>query len=175
MTFTATTLRELRALGHEPDRGDKVVEILERAHGKKPKKGGAVDRAARGTRLPDDWMLPEDWKQWALATGLRAPEVVREALRFKNYWTSATGAKGIKLNWERTWQNWCVSTLERAGRPVTPPQAPTAAPAAAGGPETFDDATWRAIAKRVKAGAPWSQEWGPPPSRMDCLMPAGLL
>ena len=65
MTFTATTLRELRALGLEPDMVDKVVEIFERANVKKPKKGGAVDRAAAS--------LARAWRH-ALPDPLRAAE-----------------------------------------------------------------------------------------------------
>lgn len=42
--------------------------------------------------------------------------VLDVALTFRNYWTSKTGAGATKLNWERTWQNWCVH--ERDPRPT---------------------------------------------------------
>lgn len=174
MTFTSTTIRELRALGLDQDTFDKVLEIFERAQLSKPKKkGNAEDRAARGSRLQADWALPAEWREWALRLGLRHHEIDREAIKFKNYWLNCAGAKGIKLNWQLTWQTWCDRTLERLGR--EPNRADGQPPRAVQGPEAFSPQAWAAIAKRVKAGAPWSHEWGPPPGRMDCLMPAGLL
>lgn len=172
MTFTSTTIRKLRALNLEQDIFDRVLEIFEDAKEAKPKKkGGAADREERTTRLPGDWVLPEDWRQWALGIGLQPREVVREAVSFKNYWLNCAGAKGLKLKWNLTWQTWCRRMLERAGRQPIEPEMSGAAPALAEGPEAFTDATWRAIAKRVKGGAPWNPDWGPPPDRMDCKMP----
>jgi len=175
MMFTSTTIRKLRALGLDQEVFDKVLEIFEEATLSKPKKKGcAADRQERATRLPDDWVLPEDWKQWALRIGLQPREVQREATSFKNYWLNCAGPKGMKLKWDLTWQTWCRRMLERAGRqPIEPDAISAAAPAE--GPQTFTDATWRAIAKRIKAGAQWNPAWGPGPERMDCLMPDGLL
>lgn len=171
MTFTSTTIKELRALGLGQEMEDRILEIFERANVKKPKKGGAADKVARGTRLAEDWKLPDEWRQLAIGIGLRPHEVDREAGRMRDW--SRSSPKGIKLDWKATWRNWCILMLERAGRPVlTPAEAGPASPA---GPAGFSDETWRAIAKRVKGGAPWNQEWGPPPGRMDCLMPVGLL
>lgn len=171
MTFTSTTIKELRALGLGDEINDRILEIFERANEKKPKK--APGAAARGTRLAEDWVLPAEWRELAVGLGLRGNEVDREAMKIKNW--SRSSPKGIKIDWKSTWRNWCISMLERAGRPVLAPAEAGGSAAPANGPETFDEGTWRAIAKRVKAGAPWSQEWGPPPTRMDCLMPAGLL
>lgn len=174
MTFTSTTVRNLRALGLEPEMVDKILEIFEEAKTAKVKaKGGAADRAARGTRLPDDWALPAEWRAAAMQMGLTAREVDREAIKFKNYWSNQPGVKGVKLLWDRTWENWCISTLERAGR--TPNPAHGAPAAASAGPGSFDDATWRAIAKRYREDQQWREEWGPPPGRMDCHMPAAYL
>jgi len=171
MTFTRTTLQRLRALNLGQEIEDAILAIFEEATLSKPKKkGGAADRAERATRLPDDWVMPEEWKQWALGIGLHPREVVREAISFKNYWSNCAGAKGMKLKWDLTWQTWCRRMLERAGRQPIEPDTPGGA-APAEGPQTFTDATWRAIAKRIKAGAQWNPEWGPPPGRMDCLMP----
>lgn len=173
MTFTSTTIRKLRALGLDQETFDAVLAIFEEARESKPKKGGTVDRAARGTRLQDDWTLPDEWRQWASALGLRPNEADREARNFKGYWLNCVGAKGLKLKWDLTWQTWCRRTLERAGRPINEPDGTPGA--ASGGPGGFDGATWAAISKRVKAGAPWSPDWGPPPGRMDCQMPAEYL
>lgn len=173
MTFTVTTIRKLRALGLDQATTDAVLEIFEEARESKPKKGGVADRAARGMRLQDDWALPAEWRQWAITLGLRPNEADREARNFKSYWLNCVGAKGIKLKWDLTWQTWCRRTLERLGRPMNDPDGTPGA--ASGGPGAFDGATWSAISKRFKAGAPWSPDWGPPPGRMDCQMPAEYL
>lgn len=176
MTFTVTTIRKLRALGLDQSTTDAVLEIFEEARQAKPTKNGcAADRQARGTRLAGDWALPPEWREWALAVGLRPNELAREVEKFRNYWTSQAGAKGIKLDWRGTWRNWCILMLERAGRPVVTPPEGGGAALTAEGPETFTDATWRAIAKRYRSSGSWSPEWGSPPSSMGCLMPVEYL
>lgn len=170
MTFTSTTIRKLRALGLDQATFDAVLLIFEDAKEAKAKKPGNVaDRAARGTRLAEDWALPAAWSEWAAAVGLRGAEISREATKFKNYWLNQPGAKGIKLKWDLTWQNWCLGMLERAGRVPLAPKGSTAIPAE--GPEMFTDATWQAIAKRYKSTGQWNPAWGPGPGRMDCQMP----
>ena len=59
----------------------------------------------RGTRLPDDWTLPKDWRQWAEA---ERPDlnIIKVSACFADYWQSAPGAKGRKTNWLATWRNW---------------------------------------------------------------------
>lgn len=175
VTFTVTTIKKLRALGLDEPTVDKVLEIFEEAKQAKPKKGGAVDRAARGTRLPEGWELPAEWRDWSLRIGMQPREVTREAISFKSYWLNCAGAKGLKLKWDLTWQTWCRRMLERAGRQPIEPD-PSSGAAHAEGPEAFTDATWRAIAKRYKSsGQQWSPDWGPPPSSMGCLMPVEYL
>ncbi len=76
----------------------------------------------RGSRLPDDWELPEDWRQWTLCNcPVSTPEAVdREALIFANYWQSLAGQKATKTDWRKTWQNWTMRTF--ASGPVRPPR-----------------------------------------------------
>lgn len=175
MTFTTTTLRKLRALGLDQATFDAVLEIFEDAQQSKPKKKGcAADRAERATRLPEDWVLPDDLKQWAIGIGLQPREVVREAISFKSYWLNCAGPKGMKLKWGLTWQTWCRRMLERAGRQPIEPD-PTGGAAPAEGPEAFTDATWAAIAKRYKATGQWNPAWGAGPDKMDCKMPEAYL
>jgi len=38
----------------------------------------------------------------------------REAIKFKNHWLGTPGVKAEKLDWHRTWQNWCVRAIEYA-------------------------------------------------------------
>lgn len=79
-------------------------------------------KAKRGSRLADDWELPEDWRQWALVNCPAASlEMVnREALKFANHWQSKPGASACKLDWRKTFQNWCLTAFARG--PLRPSQ-----------------------------------------------------
>lgn len=74
----------------------------------------------RGTRLPEGWQpdsklgawllakLPEDgWtehsKRWAL----------HETEKFTLYWHAKAGAAARHVDWDRTWQRWMMTALER--------------------------------------------------------------
>jgi uncharacterized protein YdaU (DUF1376 family) len=83
--------------------------------------------ASRGSRLPNDWALPDDWFEWTRVTfpGSTAEQVRIEGLKFANYWTAIPGAKGCKANWKRTWQNRCYDVFATA--PMRP-RAGTSAP-----------------------------------------------
>lgn len=71
------------------------------------RKGGS---GAKGTRLPEDWELPEDWYAWAKQS---RPEIdIRlEADKFKDYWLSKSGSNATKICWKRTWRNWIRSAF----------------------------------------------------------------
>lgn len=62
---------------------------------------------ARGTRLPEDWVLPNTWGEWALKEQPTwdADHMRKQALNFRDYWTTKP-ENATKLNWERTWQSW---------------------------------------------------------------------
>lgn len=73
----------------------------------------------RGTRLPEDFPFdPEP----AIKAGLNDHRAHVEFEKFKNYWLSTPGQKGVKLDWKRTWQNWCMTAAERSGGGRAPPQ-----------------------------------------------------
>ena len=65
----------------------------------------------KGTRLPADWTLSEEWKQAGVAArakaGLPAINLDVEADRFRDYWTARAGQRGAMLDWLATWRNWC--------------------------------------------------------------------
>lgn len=61
------------------------------------------ERAKRKTRLPDDWFLPKEWGEWALAQGMLESEIREEADRFADHWRS--NGEG-KVDWLATWRNW---------------------------------------------------------------------
>ncbi len=61
--------------------------------------------AERGIRLPTDWQPNEAHKTEAKALGLTGREFHEIVDEFKNYWLSLPGAKGRKLDWDRTFLN----------------------------------------------------------------------
>jgi len=73
--------------------------------------------AARGTRLPKDWGLPEDLKAWALKEQPTWDEayVNRVAENFRDYWISVAGNRGVKLDWTATWRTWVRKEGARKG------------------------------------------------------------
>jgi hypothetical protein len=76
----------------------------------------------RGTRLPDDWFLPKTWGDWTVQNfEVNAVKVRVEAERFKNYWL-AKSKDATKLDWFRTWQNWCSEDRKGWKRRVDPGQ-----------------------------------------------------
>lgn len=78
----------------------------------------------RGTRLPDAWELPAEWRVWAQVNFPFAPQaqIDDQAAQFHDYWISKPGAQAAKLNWEATWRNWCRKGLSAAGN-VRKPQS----------------------------------------------------
>lgn len=78
----------------------------------------------RATRLPDDY-VPD--LAWAVREGLTEAEAARELARFKDHWSAAPGAKGVKRDWPATWRNWVRSALDRKPqhrRPVVAAREP---------------------------------------------------
>lgn len=74
------------------------------------------DRLVRATRLPADWQLPEELKDWAVKVHHLDPQhVVRISLAFRDFWIGKPGAGGCKLDWAATWRNWIRKECERAG------------------------------------------------------------
>jgi len=69
---------------------------------------GSKAEAARGTRLPASWTLPEEWGVWASEErpAWAEGDLARVAAQFKNYWTAKAGKDAVKLDWRATWQNW---------------------------------------------------------------------
>ena len=62
-------------------------------------------KQSRGTRLSADWFPTEDQIQFCKTqrTDL-SPQTTAE--RFRDFWISQPGSKGVKLDWDATWRNW---------------------------------------------------------------------
>lgn len=75
------------------------------------------ESCSRSTRLPADWVLPQEWRQWAeINFSADASLITAEADRFRDYWIAQPGTKGRKLDWAATWRNWCRNAR---GHPAT--------------------------------------------------------
>ena len=65
-----------------------------------------VEKKQRGSRLPTDFELPNDW---IVFCNQERPDLQPHKVfdNFKDYWLSAP--KGTKLDWSATWRNWVRS------------------------------------------------------------------
>lgn len=85
-------------------------------------KAQAPAKAKRGSRLPDDFKA--DLSE-ASRLGLSEADAIREADKFRDYWNSQPGQRGVKLDWQATWRNWCRSAVERKPHRKEPPPNPS--------------------------------------------------
>ena len=66
-----------------------------------------------GTRLPEDWTLPNEWREWAIES---RPDLDAETVAdsFRDFWVAKPGKDGRKADWQATWRNW-VRNQKTAG------------------------------------------------------------
>ena len=76
----------------------------------------------RATRLPADWVIPEDWLLEAIAAGLSRQRALSEAERMKNW--SLSNRNGAKLDWLASWRNWYRDKVDSAQQPRAGPSPP---------------------------------------------------
>ena len=64
-----------------------------------------VEKSQRGSRLANDWVLPNEWEYWA---NKERPDLnaMQVADQFKDFWCAKPGKDGVKLDWAATWRNW---------------------------------------------------------------------
>ena len=74
------------------------------------------EKQQRGSRLPADWN-PSDVDKQFCKTERPDLDPEKTADRFRDYWISQPGAKGIKLNWPATWRNWVRNESRSASQP----------------------------------------------------------
>ena len=65
-----------------------------------------AQQSKNGSRLPVDWILPDDWMGDAKEIGLSIFDALNESIIFRDYWIGVAGAKGRKADWRATWRNW---------------------------------------------------------------------
>jgi hypothetical protein len=111
-------------------------------------RSSGADAKKRGTRLPADFRITDEMRQWAREKAPRCGASDHEA--FVDHFTAAPGAKGVKLDWVATWRNWMRNANERrwgGGRTVGPR------------PSTTDQAVAQTLALAAELGDE------PPPRR----------
>lgn len=87
-------------------------QVREPAQILEPVSSKAKQTQKRATRWPDDAVVPDDWlsdANYARETsGLSPLDLRAEALKFANYWAAKSGGSATKIDWKRTWINWCM-------------------------------------------------------------------
>jgi uncharacterized protein YdaU (DUF1376 family) len=74
--------------------------------------------AKRGRRLPSDFVVPDEWRQWAIDDqGMSRADADRQTALFVDHWAPKAGKDGTKTDWFGTWRNWCrrAPQFERVG------------------------------------------------------------
>lgn len=92
-----------------------VIPITIQSQSQSQPHKNVVRARKRASRLPHDWILPDDYREAARQRGLSEAEINRQADRMRNWSLSATG--GAKLDWFRTWLNWIDSAPKAAPSP----------------------------------------------------------
>jgi len=82
---------------------------------------GRIPRAsAKGTRIPDPFVVDEAMRDWAVDRGYTGDWCMQQTERFINYWTAKPGKDGVKTDWRATWRNWILKAADDlpANRPA---------------------------------------------------------
>lgn len=95
-------------MSYEPGSNQELKPVIETS---KALSTSAQKNHVRGTRLNPDFVLPKDWGNWALESGLTREQVIFEAEKFRDYWVSISGQKGVKMDWLATWRNWIRNSI----------------------------------------------------------------
>ncbi len=104
----ATTCQPLDVPETETEVYSKEIETEKKERGDFSNPPPIAKNKIKGTRLSEDWELPDDWGDWAISEfGWDIPRVVNIMEKFKDHWLAKAGADGVKLNWQSTWKNWC--------------------------------------------------------------------
>lgn len=91
---TITGGRDATITPNNPPNEPKYINTLTSAHAR-----------ARGSRLSEDWNLPDDWRIWA-ENERPDLDIDKTAEIFKDHWLGKPGKEGRKADWLATWRNW---------------------------------------------------------------------
>jgi len=69
----------------------------------------SVPRSSRGSRLQANWFPEIEEQELANKLGVN---LSAELEKFRDYWISQPGQKGVKVDWAATWRNWIRRVAE---------------------------------------------------------------
>jgi hypothetical protein len=77
-----------------------------------------IKPSKRATRLSEDFLVPDEWKNWAT---VNRPDlnVNLIAATFVDYWVSRADAGAAKTNWFATWRNWVRNSKTAFVKPIS--------------------------------------------------------
>lgn len=78
----------------------------------KKERGETRAPAQRGTRLSPEWTPSLENIAFCRKEGLTDDDAAHIGRRFKNHWLAKPGKDAVKLNWDRTWENWVLRDIE---------------------------------------------------------------
>jgi hypothetical protein len=82
-------------------------------------------RSARGTRVPSNFTITEEMREWA-AVDVPHVDVDKKLAEWVDYWKGVPGKNGVKIDWLATWKNGMRKQEEFALRDLS--RNPSAAP-----------------------------------------------
>ena len=79
-----------------------------------PSKEPSIEKKtrARGTRLPEGW-VPSSEAFYRARERMPAEDIEQELVKFTNYWMAKAGREAVKIDWDRTFDNWIINAAER--------------------------------------------------------------
>ena len=97
--------------GRKPTAGKPSVEPTEEPSGEPslPAQAPAETKTAKATRIPDNFAVTADMRDWAdreVPDLIAAGRARTEHDKFLDYWRAAAGAHARKVDWVATWRNW---------------------------------------------------------------------
>jgi uncharacterized protein YdaU (DUF1376 family) len=94
--------QKLALVKHNSTHVEHTLNSVEQTKNYKPITNNYINK---GSRLPNDWKLPDDFKAFCIKErpDLKADYIAEQ---FKDYWLSVSGSKGVKVDWFATWRNW---------------------------------------------------------------------
>jgi hypothetical protein len=157
--------------------GSPITQKPEARDQKEEKRPSVQKRSSepKGSRLSPDWSPGDSGNAYAKAKGAKPFEIQRETEKFKNYWLGKPGKDGVKLDWDRTWQNWCINAAQRGGFTGVPERVSHSETRRdTDDPRSWDELRWRRALNDARANG-WPSSMGPMPGEPGAIVPKGLL
>ena len=103
--YTQQLMREVKKTPEKLPRNSEIIPTISEV---KEEKRREENINTKGSRLTQDFILPNQWIVEALAIKpiLKTTEIYEIFFTFKDYWISKAGKDGVKLDWLATWRNW---------------------------------------------------------------------